>query len=337
MPAGLPSTADITKAILAQDGSTQQGQIINYLHKYLTEYYGSDSDVNYEDLCYLLTQIRDHVWGPLPNPLLAPFLLLLNKEIPALDIKSAAEEALENLYSIVLAKLSPPSQTLKSDHIKLIQEICEDTSVSEVTIFTLNHDIAIENAFKNTAIAWADGFGNEENGVRYWNPANFAGNSRVKLFKLHGSVDWYIHKDNGAYYIGPEKYKRTTFVPDDNFPRLLIGTYNKIPAYTDNIYGELYIRFKAELLGKDLLIVSGYSFRDKGINSKILDFMRNPQKMVVVIDPNVVRVSVTAKPEMVMAWQPALQNGQLIEFNRGFKAVRWSEIGNILKHKASEI
>lgn len=53
----------------------------------------------------------------------------------------------------------------------------------------------------------------------------------------------------------------------DGRPILLIGTFNKISEYTRGMFRDLHRRFRSMLRELDQLVVCGYGFGDKGINS----------------------------------------------------------------------
>ena len=51
-------------------------------------------------------------------------------------------------------------------------------------------------------------------------------------------------------------------------PEMLIGTFDKMLEYTMGIYADLFAGFRAGLRRLDILVISGYSFSDKGVNAK---------------------------------------------------------------------
>ena len=53
---------------------------------------------------------------------------------------------------------------------------------------------------------------------------------------------------------------------------LLVGTFNKVSEYSQGIFRELHYRFRRTLHKADQLVVCGYSFGDKGINSEIIEW-----------------------------------------------------------------
>jgi len=70
-------------------------------------------------------------------------------------------------------------------------------------------------------------------------------------------------------------------------PLIIIGTLNKIYRYSDDIFAELYYYFLTTLKTTDALVIAGYSFGDKGVNTAILRWiLDNPDNQLVLIEPN---------------------------------------------------
>ena len=68
---------------------------------------------------------------------------------------------------------------------------------------------------------------------------------------------------------------------------LLIGTFNKVSEYSKGIFRELHYRFRWMLHDADQLVVCGYSFGDKGINSEIIDwYYAKRERRFLVIHPD---------------------------------------------------
>jgi hypothetical protein len=66
---------------------------------------------------------------------------------------------------------------------------------------------------------------------------------------------------------------------------VLVGTFNKIRDYFGTPYFDLHATFRRQLKKIDWLIVSGYSFGDKGVNSVLSEWMRaRPQSMLLVLN-----------------------------------------------------
>ena len=182
-----------------------------------------------------------------------------------------------------------------TNHLKPFVEACRTCNVTGIS--TLCHDTHVETHLRTKGIVLADGFSDEKNGVRYWNGDLYSKlkipflKRKIPFLKLHGSVDWFrflpdcippCDKDCPWFYdrIGislngdpdrPERDgKRQTAV--DGMPLLLIGTFNKLAEYSQRIFLDLHHRFRSTLREADQLVVCGYSFGDKGINTAVIEW-----------------------------------------------------------------
>lgn len=124
---------------------------------------------------------------------------------------------------------------------------------SLVKIFTLNYDLCFETIVgkeKDIELGFTKG-------TSEWHYSNFddeQGKS-YNLYKLHGSIDWYI--DNNKLY----KSER----PEVN-PELIFGIQHKITSVDPYFYYSA--KFREACLNETKLIISvGYSFADEYINA----------------------------------------------------------------------
>ena len=210
-----------------------------------------------------------------------------------------------------------------------------------MAIFTLNHDTLIEQSFSKTDVVFADGFypsfGTE---VRFWNPTLLDVDvDKVRVFKLHGSVDWFwASRDEGQQCIErlvavrdgvdlygiQDEYGHPLTVREKR-PVLLIATINKMLQYVSRVYVEFFCRFHSGINESSALIVSGYSFGDKGINWRIRDWLQqNVQRKIIVIDP---RVNELGK---LPGWRDWKSQGKLIEFPNGMESISWKNVKTLL-------
>lgn len=125
--------------------------------------------------------------------------------------------------------------------------------------------------------------------------------NRLRLYKLHGSVDTYvlrtqsggetrIKKDYGVreFYkeIYDEEAKKYRYDPvyTEKHPDFLTGTTEKIRQYDMPFYENLFNHFKCNLANSSGLLVIGYGFQDKGINDLLETHYLVHQKPVILID-----------------------------------------------------
>ncbi|HEY4327508.1 MAG TPA: hypothetical protein VGN20_26220 [Mucilaginibacter sp.] len=126
--------------------------------------------------------------------------------------------------------------------------------------------------------------------------------SRLRFYKLHGSVDTYplylqgtdesvtIKVDYGVGEIfkevlNKEKGQYEYVYPFSNkYPAYLTGTTQKIKRYEDPFFAELFNHFKNNLQSSEKLIVIGYGFQDKGINDLLEANFLSSGKRIFVVD-----------------------------------------------------
>ena len=64
---------------------------------------------------------------------------------------------------------------------------------------------------------------------------------------------------------------------------MLIGSFNKLHAYTRSINFELQCLFAKQLNESEHLVISGYSFGDQGINSRIISWALSSRKRKIYL------------------------------------------------------
>jgi len=137
--------------------------------------------------------------------------------------------------------------------------------VDEMDVFTLNHDTLIEQQFEDAAIPYTDGFGIEDRDVRWFDSKCFSSvrsqdPSAVRLFKLHGSINWLRSSEN--------KYAKALKIPYDllkdargkkidfvgNERNVLTGTITKGQYYGHDPFIELFSQFHCRLKEHNVII-----------------------------------------------------------------------------------
>ncbi|MCY4673755.1 MAG: hypothetical protein OXD43_08355 [Bacteroidetes bacterium] len=346
IPAGYSSTHCLTERIRAPsgyyrhtDGRYYRGppcpdtdfrtplvrRIICWLYELTHEYlfYREESkEINYEDLYYLASQLRDD-WSELQNPAMLPLIRNLKcvmiswpeyrefcersgrtLSIPDLgEFHQLCEETCHYIEDIVVNVLSHDGQH-HSKHLALITAIGEANDLDLKGIATLAHDTHVEN-FLSEHVSLADGFSPEQTdcGWRVWQD-HFPEGS-IPFLKLHGSTNWKKLRNDGNNNRSPETIginmansECSSPRPDepsdpecwrrgfDRRPLLLIGTFNKPAMYTGPMLLDVHYRFRKILRNTDTLVVCGYSFGDKAINTQLIFWLTSLSgRSLVVIDP----------------------------------------------------
>lgn len=277
--------------------------------------------VNYEDIYYLASQISDDA-TELQNPGLLPLMDRLKQEMiswpeyknlrkqdsPCADLIELEDFQLLWEYTrhyiedIVTHVLRQPANCDR--HLQLITAIRQTSGLKLKGIATLAHDTHVEEFLHNQNIPLADGFSPKlaDGNWKIWED-HFPENDRIPYLKLHGSVGWrkltwrVNNISPGPFAIGvntrtpicPEPNHNTAYEsgrwePADDRPLLLIGTFNKPAKYAWHMMLDVHYRFRKILEDLDKLVVCGYSFGDKAINTQLIFWCSNGGSLVV-IDP----------------------------------------------------
>ena len=200
------------------------------------------------------------------------------------------------------------SRYLKSHLISYIIERCErfnrelamevispgmtrlssSTIIDQIHLFTTNYDRVIEHVCNESGIEFTDGFGGSDNELVA--PWNRKFDTKVRLYKLHGSVSYYVDQkdpnaptflrlDRGYPLPGPDF--RLSREGKDLEPLMVLPTLEK-DALGDP-YGHLNHVFTETMSQTVLVIAIGTSLRDNHLVSAI---NYNVNDVVVLIVDN---------------------------------------------------
>jgi len=247
-------------------------------------------ETNYEDLHAAALQISQDETSELVNPMLRGSLADLRAKAANLYDGETGDPHGNPFVSLVERATNLIDWAVVHCLIHLQKPIGMSaiTAVAKATerldIFSVNHDLLIERQFEAIQMPFADGFGQREGDVRKfawsWDPS-----VPVRLYKLHGSIDWYpFNFPNGERQFARVLGKNTGLVGDpehskdetgtylsltNNVPLILAGTTDKERRYGFGLPGEIFFEVHKQLQNHHTLICSGYGWADKGINNKI--------------------------------------------------------------------
>jgi hypothetical protein len=161
---------------------------------------------------------------------------------------------------------------------------------AEVPIFTTNYDRVIEE-FSNQAsgIYCVDGFKFDIRTREFkWNPKEFEmgkqDSSLVKLFKLHGSLDWRKCHDGKIVKVGSEERTRGSRRFSEN---ILIYPAEKVKPEMEP-FRTLHEYFVKYIGNSDSCVFIGFSFRDDYLNSIIDQYL--DRKKIIIVSPNATQI-----------------------------------------------
>ena len=348
IPGGLPSTDKITATVLPTDRGNRPNTMVAFLgvvQDLVNEYFEEQGrSANYEDLYYACKQLSGHKSGNFENPLILPFIQHIRPLFPETDVYDLAEEAAKHIAIVVVKQLSKPPRAL--DHLSFIYDACVASQYDGCNVFTLNHDRLLETYLQSRLVEFVDGFGQSINGsVRCWHPEVFQDKTaRSRLFKLHGSLDWYRMRPDGAGWeeevvgISSERYLGDSRAADgrrminmDDGPLILIGTFNKMLEYNSGIFLDLLCQFHFRLRVSRRLIVCGYGFGDKGINTQIVEWLyRDRTNRLFVIHPDPDGLAFVARGAIANKWHDLLKTTKLVVIPKRVEDLTFDELQEVL-------
>lgn len=292
-------------------------------------YYEGERESNYEDIAYLAQQIVDTLAPEYENPGLAPLVSELAEWYGGeYKLHQLARDSVDYLHQLVRWMLTDKGEPL--DYLEPLYDAFCDENVTQLDIFTLNHDLILDRALNERHVAFSDGFAEQWGTLLLW--SDEYGVPSRRLFKLHGAIDWFRYdldlgdwdgqvsarptpgsdpwhpKGPGGRDLGARGY------PCDASAQFLAGTFNKILAYPTGIYADQHAHFHDSLRDTDAVLVVGYGFRDKAINARLIGWMNTPRasRRMVVVDPAADRMPETARFAVGSKWTGWIKNGALL-------------------------
>jgi hypothetical protein len=142
-----------------------------------------------------------------------------------------------------------------------------------IKVFTLNYDLCFENAvgrLKTVKLGFTKG-------TNEWHYSNFSTDEGVSynLYKLHGSIDWYIQKD--------KLYKSERL---EEKPELIFGIMQKMTSVDPYFYYSSQLREACYNEAK-LIVIVGYSYADEYINNILTQALNSKSEIRILnISPN---------------------------------------------------
>lgn len=152
----------------------------------------------------------------------------------------------------------------------------------EINIFSVNYDTCIEMLCIKHKLKYTDGFD------LYWNPELFEKEFDIKLYKLHGSIMWYL-TDYGNYVKLPieiEKADGISLYSGEIASPFILYPIGRKWEYTEPV-GYLAGKLEKHLKSAKLCIVVGYSFRDDDIRRIFFESAKENENLtVILVDPS---------------------------------------------------
>lgn len=341
--AGMPMVDQITSQVLSGDGVFRAENQIYYidadnpnyqrlrskasdaiafvkaLEPRVTDYYGRKA--TYEELASMIGQISDAISFEYDNAALHPLvesLLAEGEWENGYEVGRAAEDAHDYIRDSIWHLLDVPSSV---EHLSWLADTCKRYGADVVT---LNHDLVIEHVFETFDVTHSDGFQDRHGDLAFW--SDDFGNAQVRFLKLHGSISWWgqmIPEEEWRGYVtarslGGDAYHPRDATgafggyPHDLRPIMLTGTFDKILAYETWVLPDQHFRFHEALRRASRVIVVGYGFGDKAINTRLIGWLARSLNNVLIVahgKPNDLREA--ARPAIRSSWRRWQEAGRL--------------------------
>ena len=218
------------------------------------------------------------------------FLLLYGNE--QTDVKNTVKKIKKIIIkncTLIMPEDAPHKEFLKRITARKLKH-------SRLKLFTTNYDMLFEQAANEAGFMIIDGFSftfpRIFNGNNYDYDIVIRKNSRINaqenyagkvfhLYKLHGSLDWTRDKET-------RRVEKCNFQENEE-PVMIFPSSIKYETSYEQPFFEMMSRFQTELRADNaLLIIIGYSFGDKHINSMIFEALElNHSLQMVVVDPSI--------------------------------------------------
>lgn len=224
---------------------------------------------NIEDFIAVLRQMIDREFI-VPSPLIGSW----NAKITSWELKR--ERVFQDFLDYVYEKLV--NEWTKFDEKKakeLVQPIRNLVNADnfDLRIFSLNYDLIFERIFNSNEESLVYTGFSQDRWVGDFEDPNLR--EKIKLFKLHGSLDWYFDKEEEEVLQG-----QSTNVK----PLIVFGSGPKIQSYDPFL--SLLSGFRSQLRDASLFVTVGYSFQDKYINNILIQSLSSEvNKQLLVVDP----------------------------------------------------
>jgi NAD-dependent SIR2 family protein deacetylase len=173
-----------------------------------------------------------------------------------------------------------PDTNFKTFYERLFDGIDHYRSVinsndKNIDIFTTNYDLMIEKYFEKKGPIFSDGFAPVDRRSYSWDLSHYD-NKGIRLYKLHGSIDWKRFKADGQIHRVPEHdYTK----PEDHV--ILYPGFKGEPEIEP--FKTLHAAFSDSLLTADQCIFIGFSFRDEYINRLVSEAVKENSRLKIYI------------------------------------------------------
>ena len=265
IPAGLPGIAKLTKDFENVQLSKELSEAYHYVKNILSA--KTNEKVDLENILQSLTEFHS-------GPRETTHLFYQQPEQDLGKHQNQFPKLIKSIKNHLRKELEVPSSV---DYLISLKGLLHRSHTVE--IFTLNYDSVVETFCEKYDIQCSDGFD------LYWNPTSFGKDKSVNLYKLHGSLYWF-KTENGKLVKIPVKnldVGNISYYSDEGISDEGMIYPTSIKELELDPYSYLRNKFIEKLSYADLLVVVGYSFRDKELVNIVKDKMKANHKLWLLI------------------------------------------------------
>ena len=115
----------------------------------------------------------------------------------------------------------------------------------------------------------------------------------------------------------------------DGTPQFLTGVGNKFASYNLGIYAEMMFRFHETLKATNSIVMSGYGWGDRGINTRLIDWLSGQKERRLFLLHERPEEFVEKQTSLTIRRDHLKQQGQLIEVRKWMQNVTLAELEHL--------
>lgn len=243
---------------------------------------------------------------------LSPFVGAWNELLGQFDgSHKDSRKCMDELSELLRDKIKDWLKTPPIGEIRHFQALRDFVRTFDgLDVFTLNYDLCVETALTEGEIPFTCGFDNRGWSADLFNQPDI----KIKIYKLHGSLDWYRDEEDRAIYstYSPPEGRRPVADPP---PLLIFGTPYKLTPTDPFLY--LSYTFSEMVKARTVIVIIGYGFGDDYVNQIILQGLsRDSRKRLIVVGRNKVGAELLFRERFAQEAEIFLDAGR-VEFIDG--------------------
>ena len=278
--AGLPLTSELTDKVLV---SPELDSVTKNILVAVRKIFNQAPDANIEDYLSDIVDLLAITDRRTERGISASTISVGDSNYKAHQLRSATDQIKRAIAGAVLETVTLNTHQEFIAAVHQPARVGRPTGSQPVDYLILNYDTIIEDSLAINSIPYADGL--YGGATAWWDPNTFdySGLS-ARVIKLHGSVDWYQLSNDPM----PRRIRQGIALPQQNdMPLLIWPSSTKYQETQLNPFAQLLDRARAAMRPNNreqrLLVVCGYSFRDKHINLEIEKALKDSQEDLTMV------------------------------------------------------